>query len=661
MKKFITIILLLFTVQLAKAQNNCDRFLKGNNSNSGGKAIPEDPCGMIANADGNDKSYFECLCQLQKDYDARKKEKKIEQAKESLNKNKKEKNKTDKNSNSISYSDLSQADKEKLKKIALQRRSSYQKMQDNFDYTNQITNNLINTLNHYAEQERKNKEAARRNAQIAKAKQERREALIKKMELRQRKLYSKERQRILSLSNLLFDYIDDVANLNNVLPLAIKNNIDKVYFSYLEIKAIGLDDFHYGYWKGDIHPNLDKEASKAAIDLTYHVNPSVINLTPKVKTSKEAILNHFKMLNCDECFGENYSKRGVIVAGFDPTSVKNALVQFSEMLNSPYAKGDVKRYKKFKDISDERLDDIKKSNYRKEKKTSTIASFSNKLKNETFSVTTSNIEFQINYNHKDNLARLFISKGRYVIIYETRGLKKYKGALFNYKNFYTSKIPKTDEVGTLFNMPKYKLLSGLKLSIFQPNFTNYSNRFIQKRPNDSHYLALSKNYFSTIGYHKIKNKWKGVTSNHVLLTSDWIDWTRQFTYYLEHGRIQEKDGIILLEPNAGVTCRPAIELKGTFFDRKIISKGKYQNVWKKEGFNYGYYPYHSKYFTNSTRIGNNTSHYDVTKTRIQVSQLKDLKQDEGVVIRAVNQKNQSFKLEPAKNVQDFNTLYGCVN
>ncbi|MCP4052187.1 MAG: hypothetical protein GY739_03810 [Mesoflavibacter sp.] len=591
-------------------------------------------------------------------------ENKTAEVKKELNERKEKKSEIKKTNTSNAYSRLSPSDKEKLRQISLQRRSTYQKLQDNFNYTNQITNNLINTINHYENQARKRQEERKRKEEQARIREENENKLMEEMRYRQNRLYSQEYKRIVGLSSELIDYVEDVGTLEDIINLAIEKNIKELYLSSVEIRIESIKSFENtsGYWQGD-KPIKNKSYGTYGgkpILITYRTNPQKIILDSYTIKKKDEILKYFNSFNCDNCFGSSYSLRKIIVAGFDKYSVTSALHYYSEMLNSIYSRSEIKNEKQL-DINSTSLNKIILTNSKKEKEKNIIKDFEERILTETFSIkiTGGNI-YSIFREYGDSVV-LFISHGKYIKVIQKNKLNLNYN-FFDAKSFLVEEIKSIKQAG--YNFDKlaskgyYDKLG--QLSIGRSNYNGFNNRFRYLQPTSNHNIIINKEYFATYSKYKLDKKKQDNYTGHFLTGFGRGDVLSHNMVVIEHGSISNKDGKILLKPVTKVIFGPALEVKGQFFKQKSVGKSLYERVFKTTFITSGIYPMHS---VNTVRgvESNIQNFYKAGNTLISSYNIDKFNTLNSKPIRIYNLKGNLLTLKPSQNKSDFNTLFNLLN
>lgn len=586
-------------------------------------------------------------------------ENKTAEVKKELNERKEKKSEIKKTSTSNAYSRLSLSDKEKLRQISLQRRSTYQKLQDNFNYTNQVTNNLINTINHYENQARKRQEERRRRDEQEKIARERYEQKMNEMRSRQNRLYSNENKRVSGISSQLINYAEDVGTLEDVINLAIEKNINEVYVSSVEIRIIDINSFKNTthYWQGDEPLNTKRYGDTKPITITYNVVPQKIKIDNEIVKNKKEILKYFESLNCNNCYGKGYSLYNAIIAGFDKYSVSSALLYYAEILNSDYSKTDIKNNKQ--DVIDSNsLKKIIAKNTKEEKDKNIIKTFEQRILTETFSFSTtgkiSSLK-PIRYSEKSRI-EVFISQGKYIkIIKEENYIPRYN--VFNVKTFKVEAFKSIKFTGYNFNrLASMKYYQDLNvLSSKRQNTTGFNNRFDKIQPTANQDILINKDYFGVYSKYKIDKKFQDKYIGHYLAGPNWMcDLCNMI--YIEHGYISNKDGKILFKPTAKVEFTPAFEVKGTFFKQKKVDKSLYERVFKTTYINSGLYPAHNIY--NGKEL---QDLYKAENTLISSYSIEKFNTSNSKPIRIYNLKGNLLTLKPSQNKSDFSTLFNLLN
>lgn len=593
-------------------------------------------------------------------------ENKTTEVKKELNERKEKKSEIKKTSTSNAYSRLSPSDKEKLRQISLQRRSTYQKLQDNFNYTNQITNNLINTINHYENQARKRQEERRRRDEQEKIARERYEQKMNEMRSRQNKLYSEERKRVLELSSQLINYAEDVGTLEDVINLAIEKNIKEIYVSSVEIRTEDMNSFSNTeiFWKGDVPLNYSNwSGGSYPVKLKYKSTPQKIILDSQVIKNKKAIIDYYKSLNCNNCYGEKYDLRNIIIAGFDKYSVSSALQYYAEILNSDYSKTDIKNNKE--DVIDSNsLKKIIAKNTKEEKDKNIIKTFEQRILTETFSIKITDrnqIDVLCGVGEYGDIAVLFISQGKYIkVIQKNKLYLNYN--FFDAKSFLVEEIKSIKQAGYNFDKLASKGYHSKlgQLSIGRNNYNGFNNRFRYLEATSNHNIIINKEYFATYSNYKLDKKKQDNHIGHFLTGFDRFDGLSHDMVVIEHGSISNKDGRILLKPVSKVRFSPALEVKGKFFKQKSVGKSLYERVFKTTFITSGIYPMHAIGMVSWGEI-NIQDFYKAENTLISSYNIEKFNTSNSKPIRIYNLKGNLLTLKPSQNKSDFSTLFNLLN
>jgi len=593
-------------------------------------------------------------------------ENKTAEVKKELNERKEKKSEIKKTSTSNAYSRLSPSEKEKLRQISLQRRSSYQKLQDNFNYTNQITNNLINTINHHENQARKRQEERRRRDEQEKIARERYKQKMNEMRSRQNKLYSEERKRVLELSSQLINYAEDVGTLEDVINLAIEKNIKEIYVSSVEIRTEDMNSFSNTeiFWKGDVPLNYSNwSGGSYPVKLKYKSTPQKIILDSQVIKNKKAIIDYYKSLNCNNCYGEKYDLRNIIIAGFDKYSVSSALQYYAEILNSDYSKTDIKNNKQ-EVIDSNSLKKIIAKNTKEEKDKNIIKTFEQRILTETFSIkiTDKNVIKSICHAGEfGDIAVLFISQGKYIkVIQKNKLYLNYN--FFDAKSFLVEEIKSIKQAGYNFDKLASKGYHSKlgQLSVGRNNYNGFNNRFRYLEATSNHNIIINKEYFATYSKYKLDKKKQDNHIGHFLTGFGRFDGLSHDMVVIEHGSISNKDGEILLKPVTKVIFGPALEVKGKFFKQKSVGKSLYERVYKTTYITSGIYPMHAIGMVSWGEI-NIQDFYKAENTLISSYSIEKFNTLNSKPIRIYNLKGNLLTLKPSQNKSDFNTLFNLLN